>query len=1255
MNKIRLSANSSQPVWLKFIFLLFLSYLFNSITMKAQTPVTVTIGATGGTGSATNGPIWSGSNASLTKYSRYAFLYTGGAGGDLASIPSGARIIKVAWLRGSVATTVAAPNTFNVWLTNTTATTLTNLTPWSTLVNGATQTYSSSTFAILNAINTYVDVPFNVPGNDSFTYTGGNLQILTDWFRGGVQTGASGMNFIRNAATGKAIGANGNAVLSGTTTLTNANSLGDFRPTLQITYVPVPACSGIPNTGNVISSAASACAGNPLTLSLQNSVAGTGVSFVWQRANDIGFTSGLTSLGTSSTVNITATSSAYYRCISTCSGSGLTYTTPALFIPLSPHYQCYCTSSATSAADEEIYNFSFGSLSNSSNCSTTASGAGSVAQLYSNYQSVPAPNVERLSAVPFSIQVGTCMNQYPNRSAIYIDYNQNGVFEASEVVYSSSIATTGAHIEAGNIVIPSSALTGLTGLRVITSEQAGPITSSCGSYSWGETEDYLINITPTTICSGAPVPGATMSSSATVCSGGTVNFSVQYLTTGVGVTYQWYMGNTLIAGATTNTYTSNPIFVPTSYYCAVTCSNSGLTTNSTPINITMNSFIDCYCPSQAGSEVDEDIFSFTFKGAVFGTNCTTTAPGPGSILGRYSNFYPLGNIATLDLGATVPFDVESDDCDQAPYYSFGTAIWIDFNQNGSFNDPGERVYAELNPLEGPRHIIGNVSIPCNAKVGQTAMRVTIAEGYAGSTIAPCLLYGFGETEDYKILIKYPDTCSVVSNPPGNTMGTVTSFCDSASSVLTLQNKCMFDNFFYQWYKGDYPGVLIPGATTKTYTTPVMTATTTYYCSVSCGSSTVISTPITIPKVVLHPTTIASASGAYCVGGAPVTLTTTHTYTGVPTATTYTYAPSTGLSSTTGSVISATPSLNTVYTVTATDLNGCFATTTIAVSAFHLPVHLLASSTSHCLPNGSPVTLSSTGATHYGYTPALGLSSDSGAVVFAMPSVTTKYIVTGVDLAGCYGKDSVTISINSINSGSSSVTACNSYTWVANNNMVYTASGIYVHTFINAGGCDSVHSLHLTISSCGNSIVNLKLFFQGYYAGGGTMLAVLLNESAGVSSTETDQVTVELRNPIDYSVVASIVTMLNTDGTAVCNFPSLSGSYYIVVRHRNNLQTWSADPVAIGGSPVMYDFTTAATQAYGGNQIQIETGVWAMYSGDLGQDENIDLIDLSILEADINDFQYGYVVSDINGDGNVDLLDTPIMEDNINNFIYSNHP
>ena len=132
-------------------------------------------------------------------------------------------------------------------------------------------------------------------------------------------------------------------------------------------------------------------------------------------------------------------------------------------------------------------------------------------------------------------------------------------------------------------------------------------------------------------------------------------------------------------------------------------------------------------------------------------------------------------------------------------------------------------------------------------------------------------------------------------------------------------------------------------------------------------------------------------------------------------------------------------------------------------------------------------------------------------------------------------------------------------------------------------------------------------------------------------------------------------MLHVDGTATATFTSaITGNYYIVIKHRNALQTWSAAPVAMGPA-VSYNFTTAASQAYGSNQVEIATGIFALYSGDVAIDENMDLLDLGLVETDISNFGFGYLPTDLNGDGNVDLLDSPIVETNISNFVFSSHP
>ncbi len=314
-----------------------------------------------------------------------------------------------------------------------------------------------------------------------------------------------------------------------------------------------------------------------------------------------------------------------------------------------------------------------------------------------------------------------------------------------------------------------------------------------------------------------------------------------------------------------------------------------------------------------------------------------------------------------------------------------------------------------------------------------------------------------------------------------------------------------------------------------------------------------------------------------------------------------------------------------------------------------------------------------------------------------------YTVTVSDGNGCTATNSITLSDPVIATTSFSATACDSYIW---NGSTYTVSGAYTNTYTSANGCDSIQTLNLTINSnttmvtasgsytwavngytystsgtytytsanstsCGNTFtlnlvigvtLNLTCLIQGYWDGVASMLPVLANQGISASIGDCDSITVELHEAVvPYNVVYSAQTILHQDGTATCSFPSWNSPYYIVVKHRNAIATWSATPVQqplcppVCGGPVVHNFTLAATQAYGSNQVEVAPNVFAFYSGDINQDENTDLLDLADVENDIDNFSFGYFATDINGDGNVDLLDIPLVENNINNFIFSAHP
>ena len=305
-------------------------------------------------------------------------------------------------------------------------------------------------------------------------------------------------------------------------------------------------------------------------------------------------------------------------------------------------------------------------------------------------------------------------------------------------------------------------------------------------------------------------------------------------------------------------------------------------------------------------------------------------------------------------------------------------------------------------------------------------------------------------------------------------------------------------------------------------------------------------------------------------------------------------------------------------------------------------------------NTGLVTAVSAGTADIKYTLSIGCNSPIGSI----KTLTVSSAVSAGTISGtsplCIGATATYTSngtaggawsstfpaIASVNPSSGLVTALSTGT----TDIVYT---------VNSGcGSPASNFKTLTVTSCA-AIVNLKLYLQGYYIGSGQMQPVKLNQGAGASATETDDITVQLHNTTaPYATVATATGILNTDGTVSLNFGAISGSYYIAVLHRNTIQTWSAGPVTVPGT---YDFTTAASKAFADNMIQMGT-VWALYTGDLNQDEFVDVSDYPDFDNDnLGGVGGVYVSTDMNGDGFVDVSDYPIFDNNNLNGVQSIHP
>ena len=151
----------------------------------------------------------------------------------------------------------------------------------------------------------------------------------------------------------------------------------------------------------------------------------------------------------------------------------------------------YCVSSATSTAYEEITQVTLSNLSNYS----FPQGV-----MYTNFNLTVAPAVLTLgNSHPISITSSYApgyTTQYGCWVKVFVDWNNDGVYiEPSETAFSS--ATQSSSTVTGFITVPPTASLGMHSMRVVLVETTTAASVvPCGTYSWGETEDYQIIVQP---------------------------------------------------------------------------------------------------------------------------------------------------------------------------------------------------------------------------------------------------------------------------------------------------------------------------------------------------------------------------------------------------------------------------------------------------------------------------------------------------------------------------------------------------------------------------------------------------------------------------------------------------------------------------------------------------------------------------------------------------------------------------------------
>ncbi len=205
----------------------------------------------------------------------------------------------------------------------------------------------------------------------------------------------------------------------------------------------------------------------------------------------------------------------------------------------------------------------------------------------------------------------------------------------------------------------------------------------------------------------------------------------------------------------------------------------------------------------------------------------------------------------------------------------------------------------------------------------------------------------------------------------------------------------------------------------------------------------------------------------------------------------------------------------------------------------------------------------------------------------------------------------------------------------------------------------------------NKMLTLTCFLEGLYSTStGSMNqaqecldgSVTYNKFTGLSVDTLSVLLAQAASPWAW-VYQSHGLVISPNGSVSLVIPSAyNGNYYIAIKHRQSVETWSATPISFAGSTISYNFTTAAGQAYGNNEKQIlpEATVFGLYAGDItsggtGQDGYVDIFDNNEVFNKTQTASFGYISSDLNGDGFIDIFDMALVFNNMQANIGLNTP
>lgn len=164
-----------------------------------------------------------------------------------------------------------------------------------------------------------------------------------------------------------------------------------------------------------------------------------------------------------------------------------------------------------------------------------------------------------------------------------------------------------------------------------------------------------------------------------------------------------------------------------------------------------------------------------------------------------------------------------------------------------------------------------------------------------------------------------------------------------------------------------------------------------------------------------------------------------------------------------------------------------------------------------------------------------------------------------------------------------------------------------------------------------SVINITVSLQNSFPASNTISGGITNSTGSL----------DLYAPMYISGTAPVYT-----GSLYCgDIITSTGQYYLNISSINSIYTFSGAVQTFPAVSNSYNFTTSLSQAFGSNMDGV-AAPYAIFQGDVNQDETIDAGDLASVENDAGIGPVGCrIITDVNFDETTDAADLAIVENN----------